>query len=254
MARYQITGPDGKNYEINAPEDASEHDVLAFMQQEISNPQPPDVSQAESLGRGAVQGVTFGFGDEIYGAAKGAYDKVIGSGDFSGTYAKERDAVRTANDRAQEANPTSYFAGELGGGVALPFGFARAGVKGAQLANAGLKARSMAAAKEGAVYGAAYGLGNGEGDVGDQALSTIGGAIGGGAVGGRYRGQFSLAVRRFVCRRKWRAWRPIRRVSRRKRWRNPLLVMRAAKVCERVTQCLEPPAIWPPIGPTATRV
>jgi len=192
MARYQITGPDGKNYEINAPEDASEHDVLAFMQQEISNPQPPDVSQAESLGRGAVQGVTFGFGDEIYGAAKGAYDKVIGSGDFSGTYAKERDAVRTANDRAQEANPTSYFAGELGGGVALPFGFARAGVKGAQLANAGLKARSMAAAKEGAVYGAAYGLGNGEGDVGDQALSTIGGAIGGGAVGGALPGAIQL--------------------------------------------------------------
>ena len=81
------------------------------------------------------QGATFGFSDELYGGAKGLYDKLFGEGDFSGTYARERDAVRAANDRAQEANPSSYFAGELAGGVALPGGVAlKAGQKEAQLA------------------------------------------------------------------------------------------------------------------------
>lgn len=192
MARFQITGPDGKNYEINAPDNASEQDVMAFIQQEVSAPQQPDVSQMESLGRGALQGVTFGLSDEIYGGAKAAYDKVFGSGDFSGTYAKERDAVRAANTAAQEANPTSYFAGELGGGVALPFGAARMGLRGAQAVNAGLGARSLAAAKEGAAYGAAYGFGKGEGGLESQALSTLGGAAGGGVVGGALPGAIQL--------------------------------------------------------------
>lgn len=191
MARFQITGPDGNTYQITAPEGASEADVMSYVQREAAKAQP-DVSQAESLGRGALQGATFGFSDEIYGGAKGLYDKFLGSGDFSGTYAKERDAVRAANDRAQEANPTSYFAGEIGGGIALPFGAAKAGFRGAQAANAGLAARSAAAAKEGAAYGAAYGFGTGEGDVVDQAASTVGGAAGGATLGGALPGLIQL--------------------------------------------------------------
>ncbi len=191
MARFQITGPDGNTYEINAPEGASEAEVMGYVQREAAKAQP-DVSQAESLGRGALQGATFGFSDEIYGGAKGLYDKFLGSGDFSGTYAKERDAVRAANDRAQEANPTSYFAGEIGGGVALPLGAVKAGYRGAQAANAGLAARSAAAAKEGAAYGAAYGFGTGEGDAMSQVRSTAGGAAGGAIFGGALPGAIQL--------------------------------------------------------------
>lgn len=195
MARFEITGPDGGKYEITAPDGATEQDVMAFLQNQGGQQNAPDVSMMESLGRGALQGATFGFSDEIYGAGAGAYDKLFGSGDFTGTYAKERDAVRAANKTAQEANPGSYFAGELGGGLALPMGTARLGFKGAELAkDATLAARSMASAKTGAKYGAAYGLGVGEGEVGSQALSAAGGAAGGAVFGGAIPGLVDLGA------------------------------------------------------------
>ena len=180
MAKFRITGPDGANYEIEAPDDTTDQQLIDYVQKSSK----PDVSRLESAVRGALQGVTFGLGDEIYGGALGAYDKVFGSGDFSGTYERERDAVRAANDRAQEANPGTYLAGELAGGLAVPLGAAKVGIKGIQAANAGLKARSAAAAKEGAIYGGAYGFGKAEGDPVEQALSTAGGAAGGGVLGG----------------------------------------------------------------------
>lgn len=206
MARYQITGPDGKSYEINAPDDATEDDVRAYVLKEASTPaaskaaepKGPSVSPVESFGRGALQGATFGFSDEIYGGAKGLYDKAFGSGDFSGTYAKERDAVRAANDRAQQANPTSFFAGEIGGGFAVPGGAAKLGLRGAKTAvDAGLGARSLAAAKEGAAYGAAYGFGKGEGNAPEQAMSTVVGALGGGLLGGAVPGAIQIGSAAF---------------------------------------------------------
>lgn len=185
MAKYRITGPDGASYEVNAPDTANQEEVMAFAKQHVENSGPkPNVSALESGARGAVQGVTFGFGDEIYGGVKGAYDTVTGEGNFTDNYARNRDEVRLANDRAAEANPGAYLGGEIVGGVALPFGAARAGLKGVQAANSGLKARSVAAAKEGAGYGAAYGLGNAEGDFGEQLASTVGGAATGGVIGG----------------------------------------------------------------------
>lgn len=190
MAKFQIKAPDGATYEVEAPDGASKQEILDYVKANSM----PDVSPAESAGRGALQGVTFGFSDEIYGAAKGAVDKVAGSGNFSGTYVKERDAVRAANARAQEANPGTYLVGELAGGVALPFGAARLGAQGARTAvNAGLRARTIAAAREGGIYGAAYGLGKGEGSVADQALSTAGGAVGGAATGALLNGAFETA-------------------------------------------------------------
>jgi hypothetical protein len=187
MGKHIIEGPDGKRHIIEAPDDARPDEIEAFANQSLAP------SQAESLGRGAVQGVTFGFGDEIYGAAKGAYDKVLGDGDYSGTYERERDAVRAANDAAQQANPGTYLAGEIVGGVAVPGAAAKLGYRGVQAANAGLKARSVAAAKEGAALGGLYGLGKGEGDFGDQALSTVSGT----AMGGT----FGAAIRRTACKR-----------------------------------------------------
>lgn len=187
MGKHLIQGPDGRKHIIEAPDDARPEDIEAFANQQFAP------SRAESLGRGALQGVTFGFGDEIYGAAKGAYDKVFGDGDFGGTYERERNAVRAANDAAQQANPGTYLAGELVGGVGVPLGAAKLGYKGVQAANAGLKARTAAAAKEGAAIGGLYGLGKGEGDFGDQAISTASGAAMGGAFGAAVPGAVQLA-------------------------------------------------------------
>lgn len=38
MARYEVTGPDGSRYEITAPDNASEQDVLAYLQQQVGPP------------------------------------------------------------------------------------------------------------------------------------------------------------------------------------------------------------------------
>lgn len=186
MAQHIIEAPDGSRHIIEAPDGATPNQIEAFANETF---QP---SQMESAARGGIQGLTLGFGDEIYGAAKGAYDKVLGSGDFSGTYAKERDAVRAANTRAQQANPGTYLAGELAGGIALPMGAAKVGYKGIQAANAGLASRSFAAAKEGAMFGGAYGFGKAEGDPVDQAIETAGGVATGGAFGGVIPGAVQL--------------------------------------------------------------
>lgn len=187
MPRFEITAPDGARYEINAPEGATEDDAIRFLQGQMQKgeaQQGPAPSWLESAGRGALQGATFGFGDEIYGAAKGAYDALAGGGDFTGTYERERDAVRAANAAAQKANPGTYLAGELVGGVAVPVGGAAAGLRTAAAAGSrSLGARALASAKTGAGYGAAYGLGTAQGSPVDQAINTASGAVAGGAVG-----------------------------------------------------------------------
>jgi hypothetical protein len=157
-----------------------------------------DPSRMESFGRGALQSATFNLSDEAYGLAKGAYDKVLGSGDFSGTYTKERDAVRAANEKAAEVNPGSYLTGQVAGSVAIPMGAARVATLAPQaaakvaptLARAGFGATSapgagiVAGAREGAAYGAAMGFGAAEGGLEDQVAGTVGGGLIGGAAGG----------------------------------------------------------------------
>lgn len=45
MPKYQITSPDGKNFEIEAPDGATEDQVLAYAQQQFSAPKTPDGTQ-----------------------------------------------------------------------------------------------------------------------------------------------------------------------------------------------------------------
>lgn len=213
MPRLKITGPDGRTIVLNAPDGATNEQIQAKIEQiktqwggqpaqqpEEAAPAKPDVSRWESAGRGALQGVTFGFGDEIYGAGAGAVDFLTGNG-FN--YAKNRDEARAANDRAREANPGTYLAGEIGGGLALPFGAAataaRAGTVGRGLMTATglapeaaattLGARVAQGAGQGARAGATFGLGTSnadltEGDVTGTLMETGKGALGGAILGG----------------------------------------------------------------------
>lgn len=86
-----------------------------------------DISGVESAARGAAQGVSFGFADEVVGAVKAGGDVLeeVMSGnttnpfaDLSASYSKYKNEYR-ANDRAAEdLNPKSYIAGQVGGSVA----------------------------------------------------------------------------------------------------------------------------------------
>lgn len=190
----KVAAPNGAEIEFPDGTDAQtiQRVMGEFMQKGPPQAQlKPEVSRLESAGRGAVQGLTFGFGDEIYGGVKGAANYLMGDGDFSQTYARERDAVRAANKQAQEANPGTYLAGEVGGSLVVPGGLARTGVTKATGAAASkvlpaavTESRIGNAALQGAGYGAAYGAGTSEGKTaGEVATDTATGAAIGGAFG-----------------------------------------------------------------------
>lgn len=125
----------------------------------------------ESAGRGALQQVTLGFADEIYGGARALMGE---------DYAKNRDESRAAFKAAEEENPDAYLAGEGAGivGTMLIPGLGELGA-----------AKSLGGAVlGGAALGAAQGLGSSEadltkGDVDGAAIDTGLGALTGGAAG-----------------------------------------------------------------------
>lgn len=169
----------------------------------------------QSAGRGAMQGATFGFADEMSGAAAAMpgmdkrqanadalgmpaipspVDMAIGGGrsilemlapSLFGTkggeaYAQGRDESRALNDAARAANPKSYMAGEIGGGVGVGLGAMGAG---ATLMRPGMSLPGLvgAGAVEGAGYGALHGAGSATTDTLSEAAK---GGLQGAAVGG----------------------------------------------------------------------
>jgi hypothetical protein len=120
----------------------------------------PRPSWAEALGRGALQGATLGFSDELAG--------VIESVVTDKSYEQARDESRAKNKAAQEAHPWLYGGGELAGGAATAL------VPGAGVATLG----------KAALAGAAAGLGGSEADLtkgefGQAAFDTaLGGTVG----------------------------------------------------------------------------
>lgn len=75
-------------------------------------------SSLESTIRGGAQGASLGFADELTGAAEAAYNKLRGNPEsLSNLYEKYRNESRNAYKAAEEANPTAYTVGEIGGGL-----------------------------------------------------------------------------------------------------------------------------------------
>lgn len=123
-----------------------------------------------------VQGTTFGWGDELRGAAQGGIAALQG-GDFGDTYNRVVDESRNALDFQRRTNPVGSVVAEIAG--AIPTGMAAGG----QLAGRGatLGARVLSTAAVGAGQGAAYGAGAAEGDLVDRAKgATTSGLVSGG--------------------------------------------------------------------------
>lgn len=136
---------------------------------------PKEIGALEAAGRGALQGVTLGFSDEIYGGGKALLDSLI-EGDFEGfgdRYRTERDAVRRANEEAERQNPNAYLGGNIAGSLATSV------VPGLNIAKAGTLAGRAAMA---GALGAGAGLGVSEADLtkgefGRAALDTVAGGV-----------------------------------------------------------------------------
>lgn len=157
---------------------------------------PP--TELESAGRGALQGASLGFADEIAGGV-GAFPELasrLGSANpLAGTlekYREIRDKQRVSDERAKQTNPNSYLAGNIGGSVASSF-FPVVG--GLTAAKAGQTA--LGAAGAGAKLGAIAGLGQSQADMtkGDLwgATKDVGaGGLVGGIAGGATQGVMNI--------------------------------------------------------------
>ena len=179
MPRYKIQAPDGRTVTIEGDAPPSEADLDGIFAQLPAADAAPEVEGpgiGESVGRGAIQGLTFGFGDEITGAIEGGYRALTSDAEFGDAYTQARDESRAANEAAREENPWAYGLAEVGSG-ALTGGLGAARAVGARGATS-LASRLGRGAAAGGSVGAGAGVGYSEaetpGEVLDDAVTAGG--------------------------------------------------------------------------------
>lgn len=138
MPTVKVQGPDGKIYTVEAPEGASDQDVLEFVasQAQPAAQAPPARASAPQDDefrpglRGAInRGMGLGATDYMAAAGKWAGDKVgaglealtgrdLGVGDK--TYEQSLREVRRGNEAFREESPVQAYGGEMLGAVASP--------------------------------------------------------------------------------------------------------------------------------------
>lgn len=189
MAKYRITSPDGGTFEVTAPDDATEQQVMDYVKANAGTaPRGNRTSTATAALEGVAQGLTFGFADELEAGAKAAVGSLAApfTGEQRSIGEIYDESVGNARDRANAAadeHPVAFYGGEIGSSLLVPGGLSRLGVRGAAHVAEGLAPRMLAGAREGAAYGAAYGAGKSEGDLLDRAAGAAGGAALGGTIG-----------------------------------------------------------------------
>lgn len=227
MAKFEVTSPDGKKYEITAPDQQTALDAFSRMQsqpqitkselpkdnytenlqavRQSQFPQMNDQQWAEysqkflapySLKDQAQNAQAFGFGDEI-GAGMGALGSQVrqwtggGGPGFGDSYAQLKALEESRRDVGAEQNGPMGTAAEIVGGMS---GFAPAAT-GVNAVAQSLLRRGLQSGATGAAMGGVYGAGAADKDR-LQAAATgaaVGGAIGAAAepaataFGGAYR-------------------------------------------------------------------
>jgi hypothetical protein len=112
MATYEITTPDGKVYEVDAPDNMAESEVVKMARAQLSSEKPSAYKEGRQVSnpvaRGlanVINGPTFGFGDEIAGVVGGAVKTLTNDKPFSENYRETRDYVRGVQDQYKEDFP-----------------------------------------------------------------------------------------------------------------------------------------------------
>lgn len=155
--------------------------------------------------RGALQGATLNFGDELRSGASAALGSLTGQGSFSDLYQSTRDYERRKMDEFSQNAPVASALSQIGGGLltGIPAGAKAAGTAtgravASRLASQGLLGRMGTQAAMGAgaggVTGAIGGAGAAEsvGDIPAEALQGgVVGAVAGGLLGGATEGAIS---------------------------------------------------------------
>lgn len=133
--------------------------------------------KAGSAAMGAADATTLGFGDELASA--------LGSAISGVPRQQVLNEMRGDAAKAQEENPGSYLAGQVGGGLAQAAATGGAGFGlNAARTGAGLGRVALGSALDASLYGGAYGAGSADGDIADRAIGAGKGAALGFATGG----------------------------------------------------------------------
>lgn len=178
MKDYEIEDSSPKSKLLNISDIGNDYEVETAPEE--------DISKMESALRGAAQSVSYGTADELTAGAETAAKTLFGSDKLSelmDNYRKYRTESRADYKAAEEANPATYLAGEIGGGAAAGLLTGGAGAV-ANLGRTGLVTGAKELTKIGAKQGAAAGFGSSEGDltqgeIVDIAKDTaIGGVLG----------------------------------------------------------------------------
>ena len=125
MAIFEVQGPDGKTYEVEAPSmEAAAEAIGSFgaMPAGGSSVNPEGVAdfqnRALTFGANAAQGMSFGLGDEASGAIAGI-KSMMGGGEYLPAYRAERDDARADMATISERYPNAATGGYLTG-AAIP--------------------------------------------------------------------------------------------------------------------------------------
>lgn len=180
------------------PDDTPEAEIAAAIESHSSK---PGVTGGD-VARGALQGATLNFGDELRAGASAALGSLMGQGGFGDLYDSTVDYERRKMDEFSQNHPVAAGASQVAGGLltGIPAGARMAATQGgkalaANIASKGLMGRIGAQAGLGAVSGgvtgAIGGAGNAEsmGDIPREAAqgATLG-AVAGGLLGGATEG------------------------------------------------------------------
>jgi hypothetical protein len=181
MAIFEVQGPDGKIYEVDAPSmEAAAEAIGSFgdMPKGGVSANPEGIADFQNrglvFGANAANAASFGLGDEAMGLKAGITSMMSG-GDYLPAYQKERDAVRGDMATINEAYPTMATAGNLTGAM-LPAITASPLATGQSML--GTMGRSLGL---GAAEGSLQGAGNADGR--DIVAETIKGMLIGGGMG-----------------------------------------------------------------------
>lgn len=191
MATFELSSPDGRTFEVEAPNQAAA--ISAFQKMSASrsgsaNAAAPmldqTVPQTDAMGTVIGQSQApapsgMGYGDQMRnvggaldktvrmlanGATFGLADKAAGGADYLTGNAPSYDAgvkaQRAQTQAIRDEHPTAAAVGEAVGGLGSGAGLIRSGVTVAGRVGAGLLPRVLGYSAEGAAYGGAHGAGN----------------------------------------------------------------------------------------------
>ncbi len=126
MAKYRLTSPDGKKYEVTAPDDATQEQVLDYFTKQVGQAkqdQPVEIDAADRALRRTRNQASFGLLDAPFDAAAAAGNVALGRDEgrgLSGEYTRQRAKTKAAlaNDSLNAPDVAADTAGQVIGAAA----------------------------------------------------------------------------------------------------------------------------------------